>query len=810
MLSSSLDHQGSLFVKLQKNITSGINNRTNTHNYKLKTQNDNKSFNKEGFTDTILNKKYTNVTDDYTQIQTELQDNNLNILKRLDPRTNPLLGKNITLNNAQTGYVTEQGIFKAYNPSTWADTPGKFGCPSAKKNMNVTVNETDQTNSAVPGYTFVTDNFPKLLVGQPMQSKTSCGAAGQNVYVNRLVDNPTATYTGCYSNSNSNLDSDSNKAMTNMGPLGYNACLKTAMNNGASYFGLSSSGKETNCLVSNDLTQIQQYGAPSAFTPVLQWESKTIGTTNTCRVTNDGRLIITSSESMDDPLFESNQAVASCANGGSFVDILATFGGNCDDKYNVKSGNASESIMTTYDSLNKPSNFSFLVNSENIGGNPADGCSKKAWDVSYLCGNVSKVDHISNASGKNVKFDCKSEVSACNFQFALKNNGNACLFQTDSGGNQVNKIWCALNDTPNLVPNSEFVAKNGKTGVNALKTGQALFADEWIGSNNGTLRMIMQADGNLCIYAYKSAKTCIKDKGAKINTMVGTENINAVYEVTTGGNKKVLGKIAYIDQDDVLHNYPTNSLKYSNEYTIFQNTDSSGNDLSTLPNSTIDQCKTACTNNDKCAGYAFESNANVCYLKNNNMYPKGDLSINNGITTGVRLPKVQSSASCSTTMKNISSEKYNHYVPGPELTADNMGNICNPFAANPISKSAKIKYGKINNNLETLGTQIMGGTEQLKAKTSANQIQFTKNQEKMLGSVKSYKDMFSNSGLKKTKKEGFNTNTVSSLPINMQDLERMKSDSELMVTHENMQYIYWMLVALSLVTVCMVVIKNHK
>ena len=70
--------------------------------------------------------------------------------------------------------------------------------------------------------------------------------------------------------------------------------------------------------------------------------------------------------------------------------------------------------------------------------------------------------------------------------------------------------------------------------------------------------------------------------------------------------------------------------------------------------------------------------------------------------------------------------------------------------------------------------------------------------------------MFSNSGLKKTKKEGFNTNTVSSLPINMQDLERMKSDSELMVTHENMQYIYWMLVALGLVTVCMVVIKNHK
>jgi hypothetical protein len=792
MLPSYLDQQGMLFKKMQKNITSGINNRTKIHETKLKPS----KTKREGFTDTLLNKKYAQVTDEYSQIQSEIQTNNLNILKRLDPRTNSTLGKNITLNKDQAGYVTEQGVFKAYNPTTWENNAGKFGCPPKTTNQNVSVNEDDQINASVPGYTFTTDNFPTLLVGQPMQSGSACGSAGKNVYVDRLVDNPTAKYIGCYLNN----DGNNADAMSHVGTLGYDSCLKTAMNSNASYFALSQNGEnsnQTNCLISNDLSSVQQYGEPPAFTPVLVWESKTVGTVNKCTVTNTGTLVISAVDGDDTtPLFQSNTPVSQCKNGGNISKLVATFGGNCAEKYAVKTGNATDAVMSTYDSLGKPGSFSFLVNGENIGGNPADGCSKKSWDVSYLCGNASKIDHIDNASGKNVKFNCEAEVAKCQFQFTLTNTGNACLFQVinDSKTN----IWCAYKNTSTkaLTPNPAFKASLGKFGVNYLKSEQTLFSGEWIGSHDGSLRLIMQTDGNLCLYSYQPVQACAMNSE---NHMVGTSsssNVNAVHQVSPGGNKDVLGNLAYIDQDDVLHNYPSSALAYSDKYTILQNTNSEGNDLSTLPNSTLDACKSACTEKDTCAGFAFESNANVCYLKNSKMYPRGNLNVINGITTGVRLPQVKTGNSCSSDVQNISSEKYDHYIQGDELTESNMGRICNPFSSNPITNTEKIKYDKINNRLEKLGTQMMSGTELYGDKTASNQNKFAENQAKMLKSVASYKDAYGAS----YKKEGM---------LNMQDVERMKSDSEIIVIHENMQYIYWMLAALGLMTVCIVMAKKQ-
>ena len=407
MLSGALDRQGILFNQLQNNITSGISNRTGYQSVRIPPNKSNRNKKKEGFTDNILNKKYTNVTDEYTQLQTELQSNNLDILKRLDPKTNAALGKNITLNDVVNGYVTDQGIFKAYNPSTWADVSTKFGCPGSNKTQNVTVNESDQLNSSTPGYTFTTENFPKLLVGQPMQSGVVCGGAGKNVYVDRLVDNPAASYVGCYKNSDANNGTNA-LAMTSLGPMDYSNCLSSAMSSSNAYFGLTTDkDNQTNCMVSNDLTAVQQYGTPSSFTPVLVWESatKNEGTSNAeaincCTVTSEGMLIVSDAADATKILFQSNDAVASCANGGEINNLVATFGGNCADKYNVETGNATKAVMSAYEASKSASSFSFLVSGANIGGNPADGCSSKAWDASYLCGNVSKVDHMGNASGK--------------------------------------------------------------------------------------------------------------------------------------------------------------------------------------------------------------------------------------------------------------------------------------------------------------------------------------------------------------------------------------------------------------------------
>jgi len=43
----------------------------------------------------------------------------------------------------------------------------------------------------------------------------------------------------------------------------------------------------------------------------------------------------------------------------------------------------------------------------------------------------------------------------------------------------------------------------------------------------------------------------------------------------------------------------------------------------------------------------------------------------------------------------------------------------------------------------------------------------------------------------------------------MTDLQRMQNDSELIVTHQNVRYIYWMLASLGLITVCFAVARQR-
>jgi hypothetical protein len=785
MLSGALDQQGVLFNKLQNNISRGISNRTGHQAVRLPL-----TKGKEGFTDKLLNKKYTDVTADYTHLQTELQDNNLDILKRLDPKTNATLGKNIALNDSSStfGYVTDQGIFKAYNPSTSADAePGLFGCPSSKKVMKVDVNESDQLNYSTPGYTFTTENFPKLLVGQPMQSGAACGGAGKNVYVDRLVDKPAASYVGCYSNKDD---------FKSMGPMDYSSCMSSAMSTGNAYFGLTTdANNQTNCMVSNAFNTNGQEQL-SAFSPVLVWESATKNegnssakAVNCCTVTTEGMLVVSDASDATKVLFQSNDAVASCLNGGKINNLVATFGGNCADKYNVATGNATNAVMSAF---NNNSNFSFLVNDKNINLTSND-CENKAWDASYQCGNVSKISHMDAANGKNATFDCDTEVATCTFAFTLKNNGNACLFQTKNGEHQAH-IWCMAKNGKTAA-NAEFAATKGKTGTNSLNNGQTLFAGEWIGSNNGALRLVMQADGNLCLYSYAAVETCAKNNGS--DYMTGLLNVNAVYKIDNMGNQSVLGKMGYIDQDDVLHDYAASALTYSDTYTLLPNTTISGNNLGDpVSNSTVDACKTACSANAACGGYAFESGANVCYLKNG--ASEGHVT-KQGTASGIRLPQVLQKKSCATDTVNISSEKYDRYVKGDELI---KGSICNPFSSNPVSETTKVQYAQVNEDLAALGSSIMGGINRFSENIGKSQRKFAKTGKKMMKSVQSYKDVY--------KKTHDQNQMIKEGMLNMQDLSRMKSDSELLVTHQNMRYIYWMLAALGLITVCMAVANKKR
>ena len=118
-----------------------------------------------------------------------------------DTNTNTYLNKNIHFSNVDRyGYVTNQSELKMYTSNDlFEKNKGKHGCP---------------TDFIEAGFSFPTDPAPKLgqsietdissvfvALGLPItRLGESCGYEGQNVYVNKLITNTTATYQGCYTN----------------------------------------------------------------------------------------------------------------------------------------------------------------------------------------------------------------------------------------------------------------------------------------------------------------------------------------------------------------------------------------------------------------------------------------------------------------------------------------------------------------------------------------------------------------------------------------------------------------------------------
>ena len=71
---------------------------------------------------------------------------------------------------------------------------------------------------------------------------------------------------------------------------------------------------------------------------------------------------------------------------------------------------------------------------------------------------------------------------------------------------------------------------------------------------------------------------------------------DAVYKLNSSGNKDSLGKVSYIDSESMLKEYPDSMLGYTNNYQIYQNTDTVGNDIASMIVQDESQCQLNCNN----------------------------------------------------------------------------------------------------------------------------------------------------------------------------------------------------------------------
>jgi len=229
--------------------------------------------------------------------------------------------------------------------------------------------------------------------------------------------------------------------------------------------------------------------------------------------------------------------------------------------------------------------------------------------------------------------DCTDVIATCQFYLILQDDGNMCIYRGTGPNDNKGLIWQSQTNGQQFTRgNPKSLATLGKYGRNYMRVGEYLNPNEWIGSTNGSLKLVMQSDGNLILYTSELSPGC----NNKAGKMYGVQWVNAVYKLNEMGNAGVLGKVGYIDDDSKLREYPVSMLTYSNDYIVYQGADTGGNDIKSLQIADQKGCETECNKNNECAAYVYQPTTKTCWLKNMSVYPRGDKQPNDNVVLGVR------------------------------------------------------------------------------------------------------------------------------------------------------------------------------
>ncbi len=428
------------------------------------------------------------------------------------------------------------------------------------------------------------------------------------------------------------------------------------------------------------------------------------------------------------------------------------------------------------------------------------------FNAAYKCGNQSFTNKTPLSGSQTMILNCKDYINNnCKFYLLLQDNGNVGIYKGTSppANGQIKPeslVHELYRNNPNkvLLKNDDWRAEKGKKGLNYLTQNDTLFPGEWIGSPTGTIKLIMKTDGKLELY------TSFIKSGCSVNNGVtyGGKNINAIYEINEykNMNRKDLGKVAYIDSDANLREYPESMLQKSNEYMVYNNYDSNGNDISNgvVPANNMETCKTACNSNTECAGFIYKPNEGKCFLKNSGMYPSSDrkyVDINSNIKMGVRQPKVNPDLikTCNKKINNIDAVRYGSYKKGDVMDENVYCGITEEIKQDvSLYNTVSNKIGQISNTItKKLDNVIKDTNKKPREYNKQNVTGVNSKNDNIITKLKidNLQWIQENYG---NMKEGFGPN--------LNDIESMLSDADITVLQENYSYIMWSVLAVGLLS----------
>lgn len=722
-----------------------------------------------------LKNEYQNTLKEYQTLSNQLENITSNYVNRSNS-SNPYIGKVIQFQGGNMSYVTNSGVAKWIPTQTiYQQNAGQNGFPAA--GAVTTVNLPWSTSYQTPGATIPTKPFP-LTSGTPITAGQSVGNEGTNIFVNQMISNPVASYVGCYA------DSSTNPLMTLI-DTSFNSqqCELSAINNGYKYYALQNvdaSSSTGTCFASNNKTQIQSLGISNAITGRTSlWNSNTSGQTGNSASFQNGSLSVINSNGV--AVFSTPNNTKSPSNYiGCYRDTIKrsmTAYNNGKHIYNDAScQQIAENIGATYYALqdSKTGKNAQCFTSSNLSQSKKYGIAKNCTQIS---------DGTWSGGGwSNALYQTSMPTSS--YYLILEDNGNMCIYLGNSPTDKQKLVWQSKTNGKSQQSNPNMVASKNKFGQNWMPDSSTLYPGEFISSNNGSIALVMQTNGNLVLYTYQTGINCSKMQDGNTG---GGFLANAIYTLNSVGKKSLMSMLGFVDDDSQIHTYPASNSQFSSQYTQFIG-NSSGNDIqgASFGSATVDQCTTTCNSNAQCAGFVFDNVNNICYPKNSGMYPNSSINVDEINTTYVRgkMP-LKPPIGVPNTTNNTDTILYGNYINGDAISNNNK------FGLSSLTTTQRQQLEQLQTKLDLLSSKITSFNTKFENGTVSAQEQAKKNVE----GIQEYL-----TGLDKTNVKVTNFDTT---------FERVLTDSDINILKENYNYLFWSILAAGTVIVSMNVLKGQ-
>jgi hypothetical protein len=721
-----------------------------------------------------LKQQYQQTLKEYQVAQDQVLGTSSDYFDRVNS-SNPYLNKIIRFATGQLSYVTAQGVAKYIPNKTVLNS---INAP--KEFMDIDLKW--QQSYSTPGTIIPTT--PQLLAGAAVQEGQSLGMEGANIFVSNVYTNPAAKYVGCYTGS----VGETQAMPTTLGAsdITYEQCKQSAANNGYKYFALTNvdySKSTGTCVASNDKNAATGNGISTIQTgSTALWSSNTQGESG-----NIAMLSITGALSVVNPdgqsVFSTPNSSAQPSNyigcyGDKAVRSMALFN-NSSQQYNLEQ----------CQQIAKQSGAAYFGLQNSTSGSTATcGLSNDLAQATKYgkAGNCTQISDGSWSGGgwSNSIYNAKTPDSR--YYLILQDDGNMCVYRGGGPEDDQGLIWASATNGKMQSPNPSYAAAKGKYGKNWIASGDTLAAGDFVGSNDGSIALIMQSDGNLVLYTYVMGSNC---KLMADGNMGGGVNGNALYENDKQSYPKDLFKLAFVDPDSELHNYPSDNSQYSTSYTKMPSTYAT-NDIPNASISTdLNTCQSICDGNPECSGYNFAkgddngAHYNLCMPKQGDLaaaitptiMPMWDLYARN------KMP-ITPPTGASTKTQNIDSILYNSYLAGEQVDTSRSLPTSTP--------AQKAKLAELQDKLDQQSRQLSNLTTAFNTGSNNAWQQSQKN-------IKGTKQYLSDFQKTNDQITNFSTN-----------VENILRDSDIVVLQKNYDYLFWSILATGTVLVAMNIVKK--